>query len=244
MSSVSEQYTRIASGAEALFAQRLGAAQPVEMLSNRDGKTLELMQEPDGRQFVLRTYSPDAIWELENPFFGGRLLLDDAWAAMQNMYKQADVAVVPSQLLPGTSENGSRMVVSEYLPEITPIKDASLIAKQTAVGGLAKLLNGSRYLPSSQAIISDMFVVLKESDTPVIVDVDPRVVELDNFFSTTRSYYPLYLQIFGGLIETWTDADERPAVAGAFLRSLPNAVFKIDGAMMAVSDIHVMTQSF
>jgi hypothetical protein len=257
---MSEFHEQLASDMRIVLAERIGAATMVETLSTRYDKVLGVMEEPDGRQFVSRSYSLGAEREFETSLHSPDLPFAEGFAAMQAMYQGARLNVVTSSVLP--SRKGEPVtVISEYLPDAVSVREATLEAKQEAVKGLAQLLDPSTsYLPGSEAMVSDLFMFTVDEDGkqhPVVVDVDPRLqLKKPYGFGSGASSERLqdmirgtYMTQVGSLIETfWAKDDkETEALARSFLAGMTaihdESLYDGHATLEAMMQIHAMTQA-
>lgn len=256
MSELHEQlaHTQNPYAAHTLLAERLADAVIVEAFKDGqlDSKTLAVMQEPDGREFVQRTYNPGAELGFEHELYSPKLPFAESLVVMQCMYEEVGIRVVPSSLLPHR-EGEPVTVVSDYLPNAVQYKQASLEAKQEAVQGLASLLDPkSKYLPGAQAIMSDLFVYDIGEDGqqhPLVVDVDPHIIckpDVSDYFSasSTDVIISFYINQINVLIESeWAnDSSEKAALYLAFLQKLVSisdgSIFNGDRASEAIFAMH------
>lgn len=231
----------------ASLCQRLGAATIERVINTHDQKLLGIMVEPDGRQFVSRTYEPGAELEYEQR----DMSFLEALEAMIEMYRQAGIDVVSSSVVSPDLTEGRVTVLSEYLPDAIPLKNAPIEAKREASRGLARLLDPStRFLPSPEALVTDMFMAQADEEGswhPIVVDVDPRIKKRRDFralreLEISNHIFMSKRVIQDGLSESRQEAAD---LATAFLRSLdPSVTGSSLATMDSLMDMHSLTQEF
>lgn len=208
----------------AVMSLRLGAATTRRILSTRDEKTLSVREEPDGHQFVSRVYDEGA----ENEYKLSGLSFAETLEVMTDMYRAAGIDVVKSSVLPVELTEGKVTVLSEYLSDAVPLKNAPLEAKQEAICGLAKLLDPSiDFLPTSQALMKDLFMAQRGEDNqlhPIIVDIDPRVARKEKTESSKDEEIATHLRQTEQIIRGLADDDREAAeLAHTFFTSVDEA---------------------
>ena len=251
MSEVHEQLSR---GLRHLAAARLGAATLVEIFSDKGGMELSLMQEPDGQQFVARTFDERAEAKFKRgfnrPFW---LDLELGVRAMTAMYAEVGLEVVKSSVLPA-EEGKPRTVISEYIPDLLYYDQASLEAKKQAVTGMARLLDPKNpYLPSGDALVGDLFMYKTDEDgaqRPIIVDNEPYLM-LKNPDGNAVSIDDIrgsYINLIASYIDgRWSNGDdEKAALARAFFGGLSTiddmSVHNGHATIDATMKMHALTQ--
>jgi hypothetical protein len=103
-----------------VLKERIIAAEPVEVLSNRGNKVLRVVQEADGQRFVTRSFTHEAVDQIE-----GKALttMFDAWDIMQGSLAEARIPVVHGFLLESVG-NYPYVAISEHLADIQPLSAA------------------------------------------------------------------------------------------------------------------------
>ena len=158
------------------FADRLGSANQIEVLSTRNGKVLTVEREADGSKFVKRAYSPDGTKEV----LGGRRYYDfeESWEAMEHILDGAGMPKVRSSLV-SSNETGA-LVISDYVDGTKLVRDVSVEAKKEFARRLVHCYFGDstkgrlKWLMLSE----DGFLVTTDEtgkDEVILVDVDPYV---------------------------------------------------------------------
>lgn len=228
---------QLANDMNAVLQQRVEAAEPVQTFTNRNGKVLELVRENDGTQFVRRSYDRSGMHGIENY----DLTFPEAWKAFQAMYAEAEIDMTPTALVSFDRSNSSvAVMVSEFLPDLRSLKEASTATKVSLAKRLPKLFTGHEgVMLSSEAIMPDMFAVTGSDDDErvLLLDIDPYVktphpAQLD-------VYTGHYIKRFSELMwDEWCDEDERKPVIIAFIR----AAFEVLGEG-AISDLDSDTGS-
>lgn len=163
----------VASDIDTLIHSRVSTAAPIETLSDRGDKLLEVVQEANGQKFVTRRFSRDAISRIEM----GGLSFTEAWQAMHKKFGDAGIKIVPSHLL-ATEEPYPFTVVSKYLENGQPLIEAPTQTKIELANNLGKTLRG-RYMLQPAMLNPDMFMVDNSEDGSLeayIVDLDPLII--------------------------------------------------------------------
>jgi hypothetical protein len=237
------------------LAKRLGVASVLNLLSDRDSKLLSIMQEPDGRKFVMRAFEHGAERQFGGSFFTPDLSFEEGLSAMINMYQSVGLDVVKSSLLPAAKDT-QVTVISEYMPNLISVDDATLQAKKKAVNGLGRLLDPSiPYLPAPDALVCDLFMYHTDEygeEQPIIVDIDPRLglkeLEFDfgNRFSDTMR--ASYIERVGIMIEHWwaNNDEEMAQLARGFFAGLStiadDSIHEGHKTLEAITNVHALTQ--
>ncbi len=196
----------------AFIHARITSATPIETLSERGDKLLQVMQEPDGQTFVTRSFTESAVREVEKT----RMDFVEAWDAMHSVFRDAGIDIVPSYLLAGQGKYPF-IVVSEHVTNVQPIDTAPTEVKKDLVERFGQLIQPNRdgFFISPQMINKDMFqLVLNKEGVPrvTLIDTDPHI--LPNMYDSREdgiqaTYIDLLAKLFW---EEWCKPDERVAV--------------------------------
>ena len=225
--------------------ERLTAAAPVEELSSHEDRILQVFEEADGSRFVKRSFTDDAVWYVE----GKGLTFQEAWEAMEDIYADVDIEVVPSFLFEQGGEHPF-VAVSEHLPDLVDMKDLPSEDKEKLAHGLGQLLRPeASYWPSLEAVRGDTFKGVEQEDgtfRTLMVDTDPFTILAPSF--GRDEYVGTYIKKFAELIwDEWCDEQDRSRVAGALVQSLATALDESEfaGAMGSTSkafmNLHLMS---
>lgn len=202
-----------------VLREKVIGANPVELLSNRFDKVLEVVEGDDGGMFVRRSYEPGGVSDVL-----GRLPdFSTAWNHLNMLMDRAEIDVVPSVLIPGADRH-PYIIASEYMPDAVNVKDASKETKIETARALGRLFVASGeegYIPELGMLDHEMFLVeTGEDDTSVVklADVDPRL-------KPTAGHNDAHAQlfIFGAsqlIWKNWSNEDERQDVLKAFVDSV------------------------
>lgn len=237
-------------GLETPLRGRVLNAQPLELLSNRDDKLVEVVRDINGSSFVRRSYSQAAVHMFERvgiPF-------TEAWGQMHHIFGAVDVKVVPSILLhPSAGESEFPVVVaSEYL-ENDNIAVSSTDAKIQIATSLGAIPYGSgKFLPGFEIFMPDMFRVGMDNtgiERLVLVDIDPYLSDRRNVVADMHLkdiWDSEYIKKISSLLEGWCQPAERRAVISAFIRSV-GSKFDFDSrgdsrTFQAIMGVHSMAQ--
>lgn len=226
---------------------RILNAEPVELLSDRDDKLVEVVRDVNDTKFVRRSYEQAAVraFERDLPFV-------EALNEMCHIFESAGIGVVPHVLYQFSPDESQFPIVvaTEYLEN--GIEAASVEAKIQVASALGTIPSvRSAYHPGIEIFSKDMFRVKRDENGErlVLADIDPF---LSDKFLTDLSEDALDTRNSGFTRKTasalWdlSQPTERKAVIGAFLRSLvSNSGFDIrgnSGLSEALMTTHMMTQ--
>ena len=193
----------IADDIGALINARLEAAIPLETLSDRGDKLLQVVQEANGQKLVIRRFTADAVSVIEDNGLG----FDDAWKAMHKQFIDAGIVVLPSQLLVTEGEYPFT-VVATYLENGQALIEGSLKLKMELAYKLGKMLRG-RYMLHPQMLNEDMFMIETandESEEVYLIDLDP--IMMPRPITTNIAIFPgrqLDAEIVDGLDASYID---------------------------------------
>ncbi|MBI5906463.1 hypothetical protein HY857_00220 [Candidatus Saccharibacteria bacterium] len=227
---------------------RIRQSEPVEVLSPGRETLLQLVEEPDGKQFVTRSFSPEAISYIED----SGMSFEDTWQTMQTILAQAGIASVRSAITiheeDGAKSDYPIVIVSEYLADNRPVMEASTESKIELARNLPGLFNGSGGLMlSSETIRADMFKVTPDEsgeEKIVMIDMDPLLVRR----SSPDSLIAFYIEKFGAQFwDDWCLPEEREAVITQFIIAsglvLDNKLDDINNPVSKVFlNAHMMSQ--
>lgn len=223
MSETKPEFQAVADDMQALLIARVASAEPIEVLSRRDDKLLQVVEETDGRRFVTRSYTNDGVKDVEE----FDLDFYEAWNAMHEVFRTSGLNVLPSFLLK-TEGQYPITVVSEYLPNSKPVIGASLETKIDIAKGMGNIIKPSSKCRLGLDMLNrDMFRVVDNEDgteTAYLVDVDPRMRVSDDFAKDL--YQAIFIDKLAGLIwDHWSDNDdERASIATAAVKSVVEAL--------------------
>lgn len=218
-----EARTAFVTGLETSLRERVLNAQPIELLSDRGQKRVEVVEDINGSRFVRRSYRQGAIRDFE----GRNLPFLSAWDAMHKIFSAVDIPVVSSVVfLPSGSSEFPAIAVSEYFKD-GDVAAAPTDAKVRMATGLGLIPHvPGKYLPGFEVFEQDMFRVGKGTDGTeelVLVDVDPYLDEKDMVASTSSQkdiwmseYIKRITRIFWN---KWCQPSDRRAVFSTFIRS-------------------------
>lgn len=235
-----------------IFDRRILAAKPIKVLSDDTGKRVEVIEEPDGSQFVWRLYS-----EKEEGFCtqSSKLPFLHAFQEMQNIFTESGISVVPNTIRKPLA-NGSDysvMVICEYLNGDCA-ESATTEAKMKVASGFGTMLASRRkFLPSLQVLSSDMLRVkrlMDNTDELVLVDLDPYLEDMKkySFLKMDDHLTEQYIKrIISLLWDRWSRANERIEVMSAFTKTLAPFIYELDvdkylKSVEAFMTAHIMTQ--
>jgi hypothetical protein len=225
--------------ARKVLKDRLAASSIVDTLSTRGGKSVNLLKEPDGREFVERRY--EKSWRPSAVFVSGTFpeMLQD----FIELADQANITVVPHSL-----QEGEGYIV--YADKINGI-DVSEASIETKIALTEKLVRISfpdrrtRYRVNISVLCPDMFIVQREQDgreVPVLTDIDPELSRN----MTVDGNDAFYINCLAGLFyDHWckddTD-DEKREVMTALCKSLMTVIGEDSGmsSVMALSNVNHM----
>lgn len=226
--------------------ERLAAATPVGVLSDRGDKLLEVLEEPSGERFVRRSFSSAAVSDMEG--WSG-LEFGRVWHTMNELFAGENVRLVPSSLIYTGSEEYPYVVVSEYIEDGVDLRDAPLESKKAAVRGLGQALIGNRsYVPSPEVIQDHMFQVVERNDGEpevLLLDVDPRLQ--DCFGRRSDNLDSIYVtRVTDRIWDTWGTEKDRAELAHAFMMSIASLFNERTGDLTfdALASLHTMSQGF
>ncbi|HZL08258.1 MAG TPA: hypothetical protein VFC50_03630 [Candidatus Dormibacteraeota bacterium] len=231
----------------AVLKERIIAAEPVELLSDRGDKVLQVVQEADGQSFVTRSFTDKAVDEIEGQ--AGATMLE-AWDIMQGALSEARIPVIRGFLLESIG-NYPYVAISEHLPDVQPLAAAPTEVKEEVAQGLGRLMTVDGVagrVPSMDILNEDMFGVTRdEQGNPVakFIDLDPRIRRRSMITADTSN--AAFIERVGVLIwNRWCDPDERTPVISAFVKIIAGAVpDDFDTSPMtadAFMNIHMMSQ--
>jgi hypothetical protein len=217
-----EKYQEIADSLNQLLYEQVCAATPVETLSNKNDKIVEVVETAAGERFVRRSYTQKAVNQTE---FKYGLDFESAWNEMHVAFAEAGLEIVPSRLFKSDGEY-SFVVMSEYLEDATPLAEAPTDNKVAVVTGLSSLMAGkNKYAPSPEMVMDDMFMVAERDglSKALLVDVDPLVLHTNRLTmnDTVGGYYISKLARLAW--DSWGRNDEeREEIASAIAITLGN----------------------
>lgn len=239
-----ENYQTLADGLSNLLYSRITAATPIEVLSTHDNKLLQVVETADGEKFVTRSYTPEAVNEIE---YNYGLDFERAWEKMQEAFADVDLEIVPSRLIKTEGEYPF-IIVSEYLEDARPLSAAPTETKVAVATGLGKLLGTSgRYMPAPAMIRHDMFMVVERNGEAkaLLTDVDPLVTTARRMQMSDQNSAYFIDKLAEFAWDRWCSQDERIPVATAMVRGLGD--FALDGfdwnssTSRAFMDLHMMS---
>jgi len=234
----------VADNMQALVHCRLAQAKPVEILSDRGDKLLQVMEEANGQRFVKRSFGNGAVYYIERH----GLSFNESWDAMHTVFSSIGAPVVKSVLFKKEGEY-PYVAISKYLAEKVPVSSAPLKVKKKLAHGLGQMLKGVRgYMPAPEMVNGEMFQVTEQDGNPtvVLIDVDPYMVKKPRYGADTFNAH--YIERIGGLLyDEWcTDNDDRGEVMRAFVRSVgdivPDDIDRNPETFTAFSNVHLMSQ--
>lgn len=235
----------IANGVQALILARIDEATPVEVLSARGNKLLQVMQEADGTTFVTRSFTAAAVNHVEQR----RISFAEAWDAMHSVYGDAGIDVVPSYLL---ASNGKYpfVAVSEHLVSGQHLIDAPTETKVDLAESFASLIQPNRdgHFIAPEMINEDMFQVVSNEEGEfrvVLVDTDPHI--LPNMYNwRDENLVEHYLKALTDLFwDKWCHPEEREEVFSKLFQVMSKTVGEDFDLMskpgLALQQIHMMS---
>ncbi len=202
--------------------ERVEAAEPIETLSERGDKLLQVVETEDDQLLVTRNYTEAAVADIERGLFVWDAHFPDAWNMMQRSMAAAEIPVVQSVLLENVNEYPF-VIVSEYI-EGTPLPAAPQEVKQEAAHGLGRLMlvNPNKgFVPHTTVINKDMFIVGERDgrQTAILTDVDPYIHIKPAF--KAEEIDADYIDKVGEILwDEWCTEAERYAVFGAFITEI------------------------
>lgn len=241
-----EDYQVLADSACQLLYDRVTAAEPIETLSAHDNKLLQVVETADGERLVTRSYTPEAVEEIE---YNYGLDIKSAWEKMHETFTQAGIAIVPSKLIEVKGGEYPFIVVSEYLEDAKPLVDASTTIKRDTAVGLSKLLIADGdFVPAPEMIRGDMFAVVERGgrEEALLLDVDPLITPAYRMQKIDQNSR-FYINRLAELAWDWwcTDEEERKEVISAMVMTLADFVtgrFDVEsGTSRAFMDLHLMS---
>lgn len=225
--------------------RRVASAERIRLLSERDGKTIEVVEDATGDQFVRRTYSATE--------WGGilptGLTFQTAWEAMHRDFARSGIEIVPSFIVAQSrSIRDPIVVVSQFVQGAKGIKNASVEGKRKLAKSLGTLLSVSKeVLPLQQMLEPDKFQVgISTEGKPsiMLVDVDPYVQPKPSpemLDSTEAAYINRVASLF---YDSWCRKREAEQVLGSFVASLLPLVDQNTGmeTMKAIANANMLKQ--
>lgn len=195
-----------------LIHERIVHATPIEVLSSRGDKLLQVLQEPDGATFVTRSFSDMAVGHIEQRRMG----FQEAWDAMHEVFADAGLEVVPSHLL---AANGRYpfVAVSEHVVDGVPLVDAPTETKMELAESFAKLIqpNRSGYFIAPEMINAGMFTVVSREEGEhkvMLLDTDPHILP-SMYDARDENLASHYINTLADLFwDEWCTPEEREAV--------------------------------
>ena len=237
-------YQSLADDLSSLIHSRIEAATPVEVLSQRGDKILQVVEEANGQRFVTRSFHEDAVRYIE----GRGTSFTEAWDAMHSTFSGVGIEILPSSLLRQEGEYPF-IAVSEYIPEEEDMTDVSTETKKALAYSLGQLLKPENpYLPAPEMVNRGMFQPIKQEDGSlrvVMVDTDPHMI--DNPSRGRDMLIAHYIERFGDLVwNEWCSDDERQDVAVSLVLSLSEVLGDSLGDIqsktgIAFMDVHMMS---
>lgn len=225
--------------------RRVISAEKIRLLSNRDGKWIEVVQDVTGEQFVRRTYSP-AEW---GGVLSNGLTFHEAWDAMHRDFARSGLEIIPSFIATLPSQQKEPIVVvSQFVPAAREIMTASVDGKKQLATSLGNMLHMSEeVLPHQQMLMRDMFQVgLSSKGKPsiMLVDVDPYVQPKPSPEMLDSKGAAYINQVSSLFYDFWCRESEREQVLGSFAISLMPLVNQDTGmeTMMALSNVNMLKQ--
>lgn len=215
-------YQHLADDMSSLIHSRIAAATPIEVLSQRGDKLLQVVEESDGQRFVTRSFQEDAVKHVE----GRGMTFVEAWEAMHIVFSDVGIDVMPNTLYEQEGEYPFT-AVSEYLPDEVDMIDVPTETKKAIAYSLGQLLKAeSTYLPAPEMVNGGMFQPVRQQDGSlrvVMVDVDPHIIK--NPKRGRDMLIAHYIERFGDLIwEEWCTETERQDVIVSLVLSLNEAL--------------------
>lgn len=204
--------------------RRVLGAERVRWLSKaRSDRTVELVEDETGDQFVRRTYASSEWGGLREAG-----TFHTVWDAMHRNFARSGIAIVPSFIATPSPKKGEPIVVvSQFVQGARRVKEASLDAKKRLATGLGDLLIQSKeVLPQDQMLQPDMFKVGFDSDgkqSIMLIDVDPCVESRpsDSDLNSMDMKYAEYIDSISFLFyDHWIREGERDEVLGNLAKSL------------------------
>lgn len=237
------EHQTLADDLNALAHARLESATPVEVLSTRGDKVLQVLQESDGSKIVTRSFTDDAVSHVE------RHGLDfvEAWEAMHAIFSGDEMGVVRSSLL-RSSGDYPFVAVSEYLKDSKDVVEAPTEFKVRLARSLGGLLRAdSGHFPALEMVREDMFRIVERDgqQKALLIDTDPHIMAggllgsdiISAKFVTTLGEF---------FFDKWCTESERQEVLGALVRSVADIALDDFGfstqMLTAFSNIHMMCQ--
>jgi hypothetical protein len=224
--------------------ERLALATPVELLTRTGGKLLEIVEEPDGRQFVRRSFGDDAVSDME---IMSELEFPAAWREMHQLFTGNNVRPVSSSLI---KKDGYYpfVAVSELVQDGVTLDQAPTEAKKDVVCVLGAAMQGPRgYIPSLTMLRADMIQVAPKGDEgyeALLLDVDPRIEPKRTFVSDYQTANSIRW-ITDLIWDHWGNEDDRSEVAYAFADAIKNIIFQEGNQTIEEFGIlHLMAQGF
>lgn len=224
---IGNPHQALAAGMEDVLRHRVEEAVPVQTLSTRGDKVLQVLEEPDGQKFVARCYSMRAVQAMVRPLgsLEGELTFPEAWDAMQDAFSAADIPVVPNALL--RDVGGYPYVgLSEHVEGGKSLARASTETKEEVARGLGRLLSAETdwdFVPSLDTINADMFVVRETPDggeEAQLIDTDPYLRRDFGNGSPTPIDGILIDKISSLFWDAWCRPEEREPVLTEFIKSI------------------------
>ncbi len=230
-----------------VLKERVIAAEPVELLSDRGNKLLQVVEEADGQRFVARRFTDKAVDDIEAQ---AGTTMTEAWDIMQGSLAEAGIPVVHGFLLESVG-NYPYVAISEHLADMEPLSAAPTELKEGLAQGLGRLMtvHGVAGRTASMDILNEhMFGVTRDRNgSPVakFVDLDPQVKRKSMI--ATDSSNAAFMERVGVLLwSKWCDPDERIPVISAFVKVIAGAVpDNFDRGPLtadAFMNVHMMSQ--
>lgn len=177
---LSEQQRLSNNLATALYWETVNA-DPVRTLSENDNKKVEVIKDSNGSLAVRRTYSQQEVNYIQQGIRGFGMSFKEAWDSMHRDFEGVGISIVPSIIVDSPAGEAGIIVVSSYLEDAKPVKEASLQAKKELAMSLGKLAFQSREVfPHPEMINKDMFhktLNVFGDELIVLTDVDPRMIK-------------------------------------------------------------------
>lgn len=239
-------YETLADSMNQLLYDRIASGNPVEVLSTRNDKLLQVVEASDGERFVTRSYTPEAVEEIE---YNYGLDFQTSWHGLNEALTAVDIEIVPSRLIEVEGGEYPFIIVSEYLDDAKPLADASTDVKKDVATGLSKLLvTDGDFVPAPEMVREDMFLVVERDDheKALLTDVDPLVAMTYRIQKSDRNS-AFYIDKLAELAwDKWCSGDdERKKMTTAMALVLGDFAlddFDLDSSTSrAFMDLHMMS---
>lgn len=240
-----EQHQAFADGIATVLHERIAEATPIEVLSARGGKLLQVMETPTGERFTTRSFTYEGV---TNVVAGRGIEFREAWGAMYDLFEGAGISVLPSTLIESTGDY-SYIAVGEFIEPAASVSAASTHEKAELAKKLGGLLrpNLNGYTVAPEMVNDGMFVARPQEDGShdiTLVDLDPHIIGAGQLHDDGLVQTWMLTKLMGMFWDAWSSEDERVDVARSLFAGVADLFDDVDimsPTGIALQDIHMMT---